>query len=206
MPSFLLALALMGCIDDIAADKVEAVVEDAPTEAPAKVTQGTVYPVDSAKSSIHALGAKATKAFPIVFHEFSGEVTVDGDAVSGLSFEVQVASLDASIDRLTSHLKNEDFLEVDAHPTATFASSKIAAGSDEEGATHSVTGTMDIRGHKKQVTFPAKIQVSDGSVDANTEFAIDRRDFDITYPGMKDDLIQDKVVLTIQIHASKPSS
>lgn len=203
MSSFLLVLALMGCIDDIAADKVEAIVEEAPTEAPAKKATGAVYAIDSAKSTLDVLGAKATKAFPITIRDFSGELTVDGDQVTGISYEVRVASLDAKIDKLTAHLKNEDFLEVDAYPTATFASSKIAAGATEEGATHTVTGVLNIRGTEKQVTFPATITVSANSINAKTEFAIDRQDFDITIAGMKDDLIQDKVVLTIHAHARK---
>ena len=96
MTTIFLMLALMGCIDDIAADKVEAIVEAAPTEVVEKAAGGTVYPIDTAKSSVNALGAKATKAFPIQFHQFSGEVAIDGEAVSAMSFEVRVASLDAN--------------------------------------------------------------------------------------------------------------
>ncbi|NCG18572.1 MAG: YceI family protein, partial [Rhodobacterales bacterium] len=170
---------------------------------PAEKAAGAVYPIDSAKSTLDVLGAKATKAFPITIGDFSGELTVDGDQVTGISYEARVASLDAKIDKLTAHLKNADFLEVDAHPTATFVSSQIAAGATEEGATHTVTGVLNIRGKEKQVTFPATITVSETSIDAKTEFAIDRQDFGITIAGMKDDLIQDKVVLTIQAHAEK---
>ncbi len=39
---------------------------------------------------------------------------------------------------------------------------------------------------------------------AETEFALHRQDFGITYPGKKDDLIQDKVVMTVMIVAKKP--
>ena len=70
------------------------------------------------------------------------------------------------------------------------------------GSTHSVTGNLTIRGKTKAVTFPAKIKVDAKGVEANAEFVINRKDFDVAYPGKPDDLIQDNVVLTI--HAVAP--
>jgi hypothetical protein len=54
-----------------------------------------------------------------------------------------------------------------------------------------------------EVTFPAKIVLTDTLVKAETEFAIDRHLWGISYPGKPDDLIQDKVVLTIVLSAPK---
>jgi hypothetical protein len=40
-------------------------------------------------------------------------------------------------------------------------------------------------------------------VDADAEFAINRKDFGLVYPGMPDDLIKDEVLIKLQIHAKK---
>ena len=69
--------------------------------------------------------------------------------------------------------------------------------------THTVTGVMNIIGKEKQVTFPAMVTFAEGQVSAKTEFALDRKDFGIVYPGKPDDLIQDKVVMTVELVAKK---
>jgi hypothetical protein len=37
----------------------------------------------------------------------------------------------------------------------------------------------------------------------DAEFAINRKDFGVVYPGMPDDLIKDDVLLKLKIHAKK---
>ncbi len=88
-------------------------------------------------------------------------------------------------------------------PKATFTSSDIAPAPDADAHTHTVTGTLDIRGKTKQLTFPATVTTSDTQVTANAEFAIDRQDFEVLYVGKADDLVQDSVVLTIELVASR---
>ena len=202
-------LALVACVEDVSKDKVEAVVEEAPAkEAPAQVAApaGDAWTVDVSKSKVEALGAKITAEHPIVFHDYEGTINVDGDTVKAVSFTVQMASLEADHPKLTEHLKTPDFFDVPSHPTATFQSTEITPGSQEEGMTHTVKGTFTIRGETKVITFPAKIESSESSVHASTTFALNRKDFGIVYPGRPDDLVQDKVVLTIDFQAAKPQS
>ncbi len=198
----MLLLLLTACIDDVGKDKTKAIVEDVPAEVVERAA-GQTWAVDATSSKIGALGAKVTKAFPLVFHEFEGEVTSQGGDVTGVSFTVQMASVTSPHDKLTAHLLNEDFFWADKYPVATFASSTVAAGSDAEGQTHTVTGNLEIRGKTKQITFPAHMTVSDDNVTATTEFTIDRNDFDVIYAGQADDLIQDNVVLTVSLVAPK---
>jgi hypothetical protein len=42
---------------------------------------------------------------------------------------------------------------------------------------------------------------SNGGVTFDTEFAINRKDFGIVYPGKTDDLIRDEVVLRLNVKA-----
>lgn len=205
-------LVLTACVEDVAKDKVEAKVEAPPVEEPAAVAakeapakpSGTPYAVDKGASTLKALGAKITATHPIVFHDYAGEVFVDAGKVTGVSFTVQMASLEADHPKLTAHLKDPDFFDVPNHPTATFQSVSVSEGTDEAGMTHTVTGDFTIRGETKRVTFPALVEVKDDTVHAATEFALNRQDFKVTYPGRPDDLVQDKVLLTIDFHAPKP--
>ena len=119
-----------------------------------------------------------------------------------MNVAIDLSSVEAKIGKLTEHLKSPDFFDVAKFPQATFASSKIKSGS-EKGATHTVTGTLDLHGVKKTVTFPATIKVEADAVSVASEFAINRKDFGIVYAGKADDLIRDEVVLKLSVKASR---
>lgn len=198
-----LCALLVACVGDVGEGKVEATVQDPPAnEAATGAQAGTRLAVDVKQSKVSALGAKITATHPIDFHEWSGAVSLDGDKLTGVEFEVSVASLESDHPRLTDHLKAEDFLHVEKFPKATFKSSAITAASGE-GATHSVTGDLTIRGKTKRLTFPATIEIGEDAVRARTEFTINRQDFEVRYPGKPDDLVQDNVVLTINLVAPR---
>ncbi|MEN0065813.1 MAG: YceI family protein [Myxococcota bacterium] len=211
-------MTLFACVEDVSKDKVEAKVEDVKPEAAAKAEQpeaakaavatpkGVAWAVDAETSTIKALGAKITATHPIDFPKFTGQVYVDEGAVSGVAFEVDMASLVSDDDRLTGHLKNEDFFDVTKFPTSKFTSTTVKAGSDIDGMTHTIVGEFTIHGQTKKVTFPAKVAMEDNKVSAETEFALDRKDFGVVYPGRPDDLVQDKVVLTVNLAAAKPEA
>lgn len=205
MLTSLIALSTLGaCVEDVGEGKAAAVItEPAPVDEAPAAAPAMQYTVDKAQSKLGALGAKVTAKHPIVFHDFEGTIGVTGDAVQSIGFTVQMATLEADHPKLTKHLLNEDFFHVDMHPTSTFTSTAVNPKAD--GAwTHEVTGDLTIRGVTKHVTFPATIGTQGSTVQARTEFTIDRQDFEITYPGKKDDLIQDSVVLNIQFSAAAP--
>lgn len=205
---FVLA-TLVACAEDVGKDKAAATVADVPVAPanpePAAPVSATLkeLTVDVARSSVDALGAKITAQHPIKFPEFSGKVGVDGDAVKSVSFEVQIASLVADAEKLTEHLKKADFLDAASFPTATFASTELKAGSDQPGATHTVTGDFTIHGVTKRISFPAVLAVTPTDVTASSEFVINRQDFGVAYPGKPDDLVQDNVRMNIKFVAPR---
>jgi len=218
MRTLLPALALLtlaACVEDVGKGRVKADVQDVPA-APAQAagetapapTQaaGTELKIDQSASSIRALGAKITATHPIDFKDIEGTVTVDGDTVTAVAFTVQMATLESDHPKLTAHLKNEDFFDVDKFPTSTFKSVAITSGSKSEGDwTHTVSGDFMIHGKTKRVSFPAKIAVGADKVEATTEFVLDRKDFEVVYKGKPDDLIQDNVRMTIAFSAPRAS-
>jgi polyisoprenoid-binding protein YceI len=113
-----------------------------------------------------------------------------------------MSTVSVDVPKLTTHLKTPDFFDVDKYPRARFVSTSIGPGGDN-GATHTVRGNLELHGVTKAITFPATIRVEGDEVDADAEFAIDRKDFGIIYPGAPDDLIRDQVLIKLTIRAKK---
>ena len=207
--SALSLLLVAACTADLGKDKVNAVTEGeaASTEKvaqpPAEEGQSSKeWSVDASQSKISALSAKVVGKHPIDFHDYQGTIRTAGDQVSSLRFEIQMASLTSDHPKLQQHLLNEDFFWVEQFPKASFESSGVTAGSDQEGMSHTVSGDLTVRGVSKMIRFPAAIQMTEDSIKARTEFVVDRQDFEITYPGRADNLVQDSVVLTIGLVAT----
>ncbi len=207
-------LAVVACAEDVTAGKPHAEVHAAPVApatpvappvaAPVQApTAGTAHPIDKARSTVKALGAKITDKHEMGFADISGDVRLDGETVAGLAFTVQVGSLQASPEKLANHLKSPDFFDATQFPTATFTSTEVKADASVPGSTHAVTGDLTLRGVTQRVTFPALLQVTPAEVTGHTEFSINRKDFGIVYPGKPDNLIQDGVVLTVDLAAPR---
>ena len=62
-----------------------------------------------------------------------------------------------------------------------------------------------MHGVTKAITFPATINVSGDAATLESNFSINRKDFGINYPGPRDNLIRDDVVLALHIRANKGS-
>lgn len=203
------AMLLLACADDVAKDKPAAVVTPA-VAPPPSATQPTVaaagpgLQLDRARSSVQAVGAKITESHGLKFSDFDGTLRLEGETLAGLEVKVRTGSVATDSVKLDQHLKSPDFFDADAFPTASFASTTIVAGG-EAGATHTITGTLSIRGVAKEISFPATLTVTPDTVVGHAEFSIVRADFGIVYPGKPDNLIQDQVVLTINLVASRPA-
>ena len=206
-----LACFLLACADDVAKDKPLAAVTPAaeapplaPATPPTAPSPGPGFQIDRARSSVKAIGAKITESHELNVSDFDGNIRLDGDTLAGLEGNVRVGSVVSDSVKLDGHLKSPDFFDASAFPAANFASTALVAGG-ENGATHTVTGTLSIRGVAKEITFPATLTVTPTSVEGHAEFAIVRADFGIVYPGKPDNLIQDKVVLKIDLVAARPT-
>lgn len=168
---------------------------------------GPVVAADKAtalKGKIVATGSKVTGSHTIAFTDWSGEATMSGSKPESaqIRFTVKTAAMDVDAGKrndwtpkLEEHLKSPDFFDVAKYPTASFKSTAIKA----DGKGYTVSGELTLRGVTKKISFPASIEVSGGKIKAKTEFAINRKDFGITYTGKADDLIREGVVLAIEL-------
>ena len=122
--------------------------------------------------------------------------------------------------KLLGHLKSADFFEVEKHPEATFEITSVTpfTGTVQDSTdarqasiseykvtdpTHTISGNLTIKGITKNVTFPAKVSVTDNSVDALAKFNVDRTQWNVVYPGKTDDLIRNDIHFGIKVKATK---
>jgi polyisoprenoid-binding protein YceI len=196
---FLSALLALACADP-AANKPKASVGEATAEKNAPKQGGETLTISPENSKIDFVAAKVTRSHNGSFKQFSGTIDLlNSDPLqSVVSISIDTSSVVTDEPDLTKHLQTPDFFDVGKFPKANFVSTKIEP-STANGATHSITGNFDFHGIKKSINFPATIQVAPASISVNAEFAINRKDFGLVYPGKADDLIKDGVVIKLAL-------
>ena len=203
-----LALSLAAC-EDPAANKPKAVVSSATPPSTGAAPGQAAGPreamqLDSASSSVGFVGSKVTGKHEGKFEKVFGSVELVGGKLEGgkIIIDVELGSVKTDQEKLDGHLKNGDFFDVAKFLKSTFTSSEIKAGG-AAGATHTITGELDLHGMKKTITFPATVTVTGDAVSGTAEFSINRKDFGIAYAGKADDLIRDDVLLKINLKANR---
>lgn len=194
-------LFISGCANP-ASDKPKAVTGEAGVASSPSVA-GQKYLITTENSKIEFIGAKVTGQHNGSFKKFSGEIDYAGQVEkSRVSIAIDTDSLETDTPDLTKHLKTADFFDVAKYPQATFQSTEIKPGG-EKGASHTITGNLQLHGVTKSITFPATINVGAGDIGVESNFAINRKDFGINFAGATDNLIRDDVVLTLHVKATK---
>lgn len=176
-------------------------------------TTGT-YSIDVAHSRIgfvarHAMVTKVRGSF----REFEGSGYFDAEHPerSHLSVTIQAASIDTrSADRDT-HLRSNDFFDMEKYPTITFTSTAVEAA---RGDRYRVTGDLTIKGVTKPVTLD--LELAGTAVDpwGNTRLGlegstvINRKDWGVNWNAALEAggvLVSEKVTLEFEISTVKAS-
>lgn len=194
-------LLVAGCSNP--ADNVPAAQVSGETNAPSAIAapaNAKSYVVTPRNSKIEFIGSKVTGSHNGGFTNFVGELkAADGKLLeSGNRVVIATDSIWSDNGRLTGHLKSPDFFDVAKFPTAVFETTAISG----EGTNSTVTGNLTLHGITKQISFPAAISVTPENLSVNAEFAINRFDFNMQYPGKADDLIRKEVVLKLTVNAT----
>jgi polyisoprenoid-binding protein YceI len=179
---------------------------DLPSEAPATVdgspdapaaAAGKIIELSPSNTKIEFIGTKPEGKHNGGFKTFAGQLALaaDNQTPAQISVEIQTDSLYSDVEKLTKHLKNSDFFEVNAYPTSRFVSTSIARKAVGQ-ATHEVIGDLTLRGVTKSITFPIRVTGSD-ELTLLSEFKFNRSDFGMTYgQGKVDDAVQ--VTVTVE--------
>lgn len=152
-------------------------------------------------SSIKFTGSKAIGSHSGAFKSFEGGFQVVNSTPQSGSFTIQMNSVTSDSEKLTKHLTNADFFDVEKYPISEF----VVTSFQKIDATHyTVSGNLKMLATSKNITFPATVNVTGDTVKLAAKFDINRKDWGIVYAGMADNLIKDEVILELDLTA-KPA-
>jgi polyisoprenoid-binding protein YceI len=182
------------------------------------VSEGVKYSADLASSSVSFIGTKPTGQHAGSFVLKEGSLIVKEGALTAGNFVIDIASFKstdkdtAGIAMLKGHLLSPDFFDVAKYSTASFEVTKVEAYDTTKmkslltGATHIISGNLKLKDSTKNVTFPARVSISDAGVTAEADFNIDRTQWGMSYhndKSLKDKFIRPEVNIKLNITAKK---
>jgi polyisoprenoid-binding protein YceI len=87
------------------------------------------------------------------FNSSSGSIVLDREAKTGsIEVKIDMASVDFGFDRMNTHVKSPDMLDVEKYPTATYTGKLV---NFKDGAPTEAEGTLTMHG----VTKPVKLSI-----------------------------------------------
>lgn len=187
-------VGIFGCADP-SADVEQAEVGAANQTGGAASADATIFALTS-ESQVEFTGSKVTGRHDGGFTNVVGEFAVANGQLedTGNRIVIDMTSVWSDNDRLTGHLKNADFFDIANHPVAVFETTEVSDGK--------VSGNLTLHGVTKSITFTPEIEITQELVTVTAEFAVQRFDFGIAYPGRADDLIRDGVALRLNVSAA----
>jgi polyisoprenoid-binding protein YceI len=147
------------------------------------------------------------------FDEFAGSGYLDGDDLSRSTAQltIEAKSLQTGNPSRDAHLRGNDFLDMDHHPTITFASTAVE---QVDATTVKVTGDLTLRGATKPVTVDFELTGAERDPWGNFRVGfegrttINRRDWGVNWNAVLDSggvLVSEKVTLEFDVAAIRQS-
>ena len=118
-------------------------------------------------------------------------------SVSSFSVSVNAETVDTDIKSRDNHLKKEDYFHVERYPRISFVSKKIEVISTGQ---YNISGILEIKGVKKEVSFPFTVSPSLDGLVFKGGFRINRRDFKV---GGKSLILSDNLTVNLSVLAQK---
>ncbi len=195
----------------------DAVVTDEKTAAD---SNGVTMTLDPANSSLGFTGWGVGKNHPGTFKLKNGTFTVKDGMVNSGSFIVDVSSLlmdeqgEMFATKLQPHLLSADFFDATKFPEAKFEITGCEAFTPTSGDTSvvaganmKISGNLTMKGITKNISFPAKVDVTEAGTSAVANFDIDRTQWDMHYndseESAKDKFIAHEVNIRLNITSKK---
>jgi polyisoprenoid-binding protein YceI len=176
----------------------------------------TSYRLDPTASKVEWLAKKLAGQHngTLVFKE--GQLDFDGDSLKGGFFVVDMQSIKVldvtdpeSNKDLTEHLKSDDFFSATKNNTSQFTIRKVEKQAD---GTYHLTGPMEIKGIRNDISVPMKVEKTGADVSAKGKVTLDRTKWDIKYrsgkffPEIGDKMIYDNFDIDFDVKAKSKSS
>ena len=204
-------LLVASCAD--APDADTAATEEAQEAA---MATGVDYNVNLDNSKVEWIGTKPVAQHHGVVKITEGSLSISGDEITGGSYVIDLTTIESDdqedeyAKKLDGHLMSADFFDVEQYPTGTFEITSVTEGVEQtedlkmKDATHMITGNLTLKGVTKSITFPAKVNMTDGKVVADANFNIDRTNWGLVYGNDKslgDKFIRPEINLDVHLEA-----
>ncbi|WP_295127712.1 YceI family protein [uncultured Chitinophaga sp.] len=212
------ALFTIGCKQAPKADKAKVTEPQAVQQEP----HGHEYTLDKDASLLTWIGTKPTGEHKGVFKFTKGSFHANDTILTAGSLEIDMKSLqnldlvkDAGMKKkLEDELNGPNFFDVEKYPTARFEITEVSGfhpGKETteillKDATHLVRGNLTLKDSTKNISFPAKIVISEKEINGEANFNIDRTQWGITYradKSLQDKLINSMVNIRMNIKAKR---
>jgi polyisoprenoid-binding protein YceI len=128
--------------------------------------------------------------------------------VSSVNVTIKAASIDTSQPDRDTHLRSDDFFGVEANPTISFKSIRVAKNGKPN--VFDVTGTLTMHGITKEITLPvtylgaAKDPWGKERAGFETEITVNRKDYGLNWNAALETggfLVGDDVKINLSIQA-----
>ncbi|CEJ69024.1 Protein YceI [Chryseobacterium oranimense G311] len=152
----------------------------------------------------------------------SGDLSVEGGQVTAGNFVIDMNTIkvdpasvtekDKKPGDLEAHLKNPDFFDVAKNPTSDFKITSVTDLKDAPkdaiaGANKTVSGNLTLSGKTVNVTFPAKVEVTDNSASVQAKFTVNRADWGLKFGTSEADpaewMISKDIEIGVDVKAKK---
>lgn len=149
------------------------------------------------------------------FSGVQGTIEYDPDNPEDARVEavIDASKINTLDERRDAHLKSQEFLSIEQHPTITFKSKKVARAGEGEWK---VTGDLTVHGVTKEVVLNVEGPTPEGKdpfgntrIGASASTKIKRTDFGLTYNAALETggvLIGDDLKIELEISAIKSES
>ena len=166
------------------------------------------WAIDTAHSQIQfAVKHMGISTVRGTFAQFSGTITEEQGVVTGVTVDIDTASVNTNMGQRDEHLRSGEFFDSGTHPRATFTLTKL----DRSGDDVTASGDLTIRGVTHPVTLkgelagPAKDPWGNQKVSATLETRISRKEWGLVWNATLETgglLVSDDVKLTIDVQAA----
>lgn len=155
--------------------------------------------VDDQNSTVKWIGSKIAESHEGLISIQNGVLLINHGTLVGGDITIDMSSIqttdmsDKYNKKLDSHLKNEDFFDVEKHPISTI---KITKATKTEANNYEIVADLTIKGITHSIIFDAEVNIRKSVFFAKAKIKIDRTKWDIKYKSgnfFKD--LGDKVIL-----------
>jgi polyisoprenoid-binding protein YceI len=206
--ALMFSFALMAAACNNGSDGTKAEVGEAQEVSLAQ--EAATYSIDTAESEVSWIGRKPGGEHTGTMAIENGHIQVKNEQIVGGLINIdlnrlEVLDLEGEYkDKLTGHLKSEDFFFTEQYPKAVFQITSVKPYEGEErltqpgddtsamqtkdedrfevrNPTHNITGNLTMRDTTLSITIPARVEMGENQISANSKFVIDRTNWNLKY-------------------------